>query len=368
MKIDEQRTNRSLAILRPFSAALGLGAALACGGPARGEETLAPAGTSLTAAGAAKETTGADRAGTRRALIVCGHPGDAEHFQTFSEVATRLREGLVKTAAISSGEVKLYFGVDPERDDKALIPEGAVGPATREALTAAVETLRQELRPEDTLWVVFAGHAHFDGRRSWLNLPGPDVHQDEVGKLFRGLACREQVFVIATPASGFYVKPLSAPGRVVISATEPDLEVNETLFAAALADELIRLGEPALKADSAAPPAAEATGAAATPPAAEAGQEAVMPPPPRDADGDGALTLFDLYIATTRGVAQKYIAESLLITEHALIDDNGDGRATEVQRDYLTEAEGGRKRASFVPSHPAGQDGSAAAQIRLAVP
>lgn len=365
MKIDERRTNRSLGILRPFSAALGLGAALVWCGPVRGEETLAPARASLTAA----DTAGAAGVGTRRALIVCGHPGDAEHFQAFSEVATRLREGLVKTAGIPSGEVKLYFGVDPERDDKALIPEGAVGPATREALTAAVETLRQELRPEDALWVVVLGHGHYDGRRSWLNLPGPDFHQDEVGKLFRGLACREQVFVVATPASGFYVKPLSAPGRVVISATEADLEVNETLFAAALAEELIRLGEPAMpKAGSAAPPAAEAGAPPATPPAAEAGQEAVMPPPSPDADGDGVLTLFDLYIATTRGVAQKYIAESLLITEHALIDDNGDGRATEVQRDYLTEAEGGRKRASFVPSHPAGQDGSAAAQIRLVVP
>ena len=367
MKIDEQRTNRPRGILRPLSAALGLGAALACGGPALGQETLAPAGTSLTAA----DTAGGDRPGTRRALIVCGHPGDAEHFQTFSETAARLREGLVKTAGVASGEVKLYFGVDPERDDKALIPEGTVGPATREALTAAVETLRAELKPEDTLWVVFAGHAHFDGRRSWINLPGPDFHQDEIGKLFRGLACREQVFVIATAASGFYVKPLSAPGRVVISATEADLEVNETLFAAALAEELIRLGEPPVpKAASAAPPAAEAAATPATPPApaAEAGQETVAPPPSPDADGDGVLTLFDLYIATTRGVAQKYIAESLLITEHALIDDNGDGRATEVQRDYLTEAEGGRKRASFVPSHPAGQDGSAAAQIRLAVP
>lgn len=367
MKIDEQRMMRSPGILRPLSAALGLGAALACCSPARGEGTLAHAGTSLTAADTAKNTTSAGRAGTRRALIVCGHPGDAEHFQTFSETAARLREGLVKTVGIPSGEVKLYFGVDPERDDKALIPEGAVGPATREALTAAVETLRSELKPEDTLWVVFAGHAHFDGRRSWINLPGPDFHQDEVGKLFRGLACREQVFVIATPASGFYVKPLSAPGRVVISATEADLEVNETLFAEALAEELVRLGEPASKTDSAAPPAAEAAAPPATPPAAEAGQETVTPPSP-DADGDGVLTLFDLYIATTRGVAQKYIAESLLITEHALIDDNGDGRATEVQRDYLTEAEGGRKRASFVPSHPAGQDGSAAAQIRLAVP
>ncbi len=78
----------------------------------------------------------------------------------------------------------------------------------------------------------------------------------------------------------------------MISATEADLEVNETLFAEALSEELIRLGEPVSKTDCAArrrPPEPEER----QPPraAAEAGEEVVIPPSP-DADGDGVLTLF----------------------------------------------------------------------------
>ena len=60
-----------------------------------------------------------------------------------------------------------------------------------------------------------------------------------------------------------------------------------------------------------------------------------------------------------------YVSESLLSTEHALLEDNGDGRGTEVQRDYLTEEEGGRRRKGFVPSHPAGKEGALAVSVKL---
>ena len=273
--------------------------------------------------------------GTKRALIVCGHPGDEEHRKTFAETAARLRQGLVATVGILPENIALYFGVDPDKDAKDQIAAPTEGPATREALAAAVEKLRGTLRPDDSLWVIVFGHAHLDGRHAWINLPGPDFHQDEFAKLVKDLPCREQVFVLATPASGYYLKALSGAGRIVITATEPDFEINETLFAEALADQLN--------------PTAES--------------------PLRDEDGDGAISLLDLYIATTRGVVQKYVSESLISTEHSLLDDNGDGRGSELQRDYLTPEEGGRRRAGSVPpmARRAGQDGTAAASLRLPI-
>jgi len=294
-------------------------------------------------------------AGTKRALVICGHPGDEEHRKTFAETAARLHRGLTATAGIAPENISVFFGVDPETDapkkegaatenaakndaeknDTAQIAVPCEGPATREAVTAAIEKLRGELRPDDSLWVIVFGHGHLDGRHAWINLPGPDIQQDDFGRLVKDLPCREQVFVIATPASGYYLKPLAAAGRVVITATEPDLEINETLFAEALADQLNPTAENPL----------------------------------RDEDQDGAISLLDLYVAATRGLSLKYTAESLLMTEHALLDDNADGRGSELQRDYLTPDEGGRRRAGSVPSlaRRAGQDGTAAASLRLPV-
>ncbi|MDB5340011.1 MAG: hypothetical protein JWN70_5630 [Planctomycetaceae bacterium] len=63
-----------------------------------------------------------------------------------------------------------------------------------------------------------------------------------------------------------------------------------------------------------------------------------------DIDQDGASSVFDLYVTVARNLAQSYLERELLATEHPLLDDNGDGRGTEVQIDFLTEEQGGRAK------------------------
>jgi hypothetical protein len=275
------------------------------------------------------EVLSAAEPGVRRALILCGHPGDEEHRTLFTDAVARIYAGLTENLGCRPEHVTVYFGVEPDDEPPPGVP--TVGPATRDAIASGVERLRGEWQPADALWVIVVGHAHYDGRLSWLNLPGPDLNQNDFARLFVDVPCAEQVFWIATPASGFYLKPLAAPGRVVITATEPDLELNATLMPHALADELHPTDDRSLT----------------------------------DADGDGLLTLFDLYVAVARNVARRYVDEALLATEHSLLDDNGDGRGTELQRDDLTEEEGGRPRRNFVPTHRPGDDGAHAATLRL---
>ena len=164
---------------------------------------------------------------------------------------------------------------------------------------------RKRLRPEDTLWVIVLGHGQYDGRRSHLNIPGPDLDEREFGRLCQGLVAREQVFWITTSASGFFLKPLAAPGRIIITATEPDQEVNETLFPLSLVDVL-------------------------------AGPDGI------DRDKDGQISVFELYLAVVADVMKRYVDAEDLPTEHARLDDNGDGRGTELQENYLPPELGGR--------------------------
>jgi hypothetical protein len=187
----------------------------------------------------------------------------------------------------------------------------------------------------DAVWVIVLGHTHYDGRNSWLNLPGPDLNQNDFAKPFADFKAGEQVFFLTTSTSGFFIKPLAAKNRVVISATEADFETNETEFP----QELVRV--------LTAPPAAKEF----------------------DIDADGTATLFDLYLNVTKNLAQSYADRELLATEHPLLDDNGDGKGTEVQTDYLPESLGGRARPGkpVVDNAISGRDGHLARTIAIGI-
>jgi hypothetical protein len=268
--------------------------------------------------------------GVRRALILCGLPGDAEHRQLYSDSLALLCAGLERQG-FAADNLHILWGEEPTDQDPAAV-RASRGIAGRETIEQAAQSLREALKPEDTLWIFVMGHGHFDGRHSWLNVAGPDINQVEFGRLFEKLPCREQVFFITTAASGFYLKPLAAAGRVVITATEPDLEVNETLFPHKLA---AALGS--LPADS-----------------------------EWDVDKDGQFSLLDLYLGTARQVAEEYAGSELLATEHSLLDDNGDGRGSELQIDFLPENLGGRLRAGQNPPARPKSDGLLASRILLA--
>ncbi len=261
----------------------------------------------------------------RHALILCGHPGDAEHAKAFADTVRKLRDGLAKTVGIPPERQHVVFGADAPKD----LP-GATGPATREAVTAAVAGVRKALGPDDGLWVITLGHGHHDGRQAWWNLPGPDLSAAEFGKLFADVTCTEQVFVMTSSLSGYFVAPLARRDRVVIAATEADAETNETTYAAAFAQVL----------------AAGLTAA------------------DHDADKDGKLTLFDLYVAVAKEVAQTYATAEQLSTEHAQLDDDGDGVGHEVQTAYLPVEQGGTPPGKKANKRPH-RDGLRAAQIVL---
>ena len=281
-----------------------------------------------------QQTSQPQATGNRRALIICGLSGDAEHRKLFSDTVEKLYAGLTTHHGFPAENIMLLWGDETsEQDGPAL--QTSLGIANRESIALAATSLGQTVQPTDALWVFVLGHAHYDGRHSWFNIADADLHQVEIGKLFANVRCQEQVFFFTTSASGFYLKALAAPGRVVITATEPDLEVNETIYPHKLAT---ALGDPPTMAEM-------------------------------EMDADGQLTLMDLYLWTAREVAKDYATAEFLATEHAMLDDNGDGRGTEIQIDYLPEDLGGRRRSAreSKPLVRAG-DGSLARRIALRYP
>jgi hypothetical protein len=216
-----------------------------------------------------------------RALIVVGLAGDDEHDALFRRTARVWRQWLTDSLQFPAGGVRVLFGERGERELDA-------GPASRQAIADEVAAIRRSLDPAGRLWVFVLGHANESGGHAFLHLPGPDLREDELGALFRGIACREQVFWFTTAASGWFLTALSARGRVVVTATAPDQEFNETEFPQALAD-LSRRSLAEL-----------------------------------DQDGDGKVSVWEVFILTVQAVEERFAADRRVPTEHAQLDDDGD--------------------------------------------
>jgi hypothetical protein len=217
---------------------------------------------------------------------VAGLPGDAEHEALFRETVQAWRRWLTGPLKFPAGAVRILFGADGDR-------ELAQGPATREAIAREAARIRSQLAPGGRLWVLFLGHANYREGHAYFHLPGPDLREDEYRTLFEGLRFREQVFWITTAVSGAFLPALSAKGRIVITAAQGEQESNETEFPHALA-EVSR-----------------------------------MPPKDLDRDGDGKITVWELFVRTTEAVESRFAADQRAPTEHAHLDDNGDGAGTE---------------------------------------
>lgn len=241
-----------------------------------------------------------------QALIVVGLPGDQDHEKLFADTVKQWRSWLTDKLGFNGTDVHVLSGNALPEGDSPIFAERKSGqspaekkggeqkgatqwPVNREAIEKEAARLKQSLHPDERLWVFFLGHANFDGQHAWFHLPGPDIREDEIGKLFAGINCREQVFWMTTAESGRFIKDLSAKGRIVIAATRVSGEDNETEFPHALATVASR-------------PLSEL-----------------------DFNNDGKLALLELYYRVLVEVQARYNADKRLPTEHALLDDNGDG-------------------------------------------
>ena len=237
-------------------------------------------------------------------LLACGLPGDSEH-----------REKLTLACEQILGASQQVLGVSPEKTivlagdelmQKALSGlNDAAAICDAESLQKSVDRISKVSKTSEACWIILLGHAHLYDRKSQFNIFGNDIDQNDFARWLQPLKNREQVIWITTPVSGFWLKPLSQKGRVVICATEASLEFTGTEMPYALAQTLSTYND------------AEQT---------------------NDIDRDAHSSLLDLYIRTCVSVTGRFQSIERLQTEHAQLDDNGDGRGTELQQPYIDAA------------------------------
>lgn len=207
----------------------------------------------------------------RSLIIVVGAAGEPEYGEKFNQWAA-----LWKQAAAQGGLQTTVIGQD--------------APSTEDDRTRLLRILADEVsRPGGELWLVFIGHGTYDGHSAKFNLRGPHISADDLSAALKNCG-RPLVVVQCASASGPFLPALSAPGRVIITATRSGYEDNATQFGGFIARAIAS--------------------------------------PSADLDKDGQTSLLEAFLMASREVAQYYKDQGLLMSEHALLDDNGDKLGT----------------------------------------
>ena len=202
-------------------------------------------------------------------LIVVGAPGEKEFAQAFAD------------------EVQDWINACRAGNKSFQVLEPAPGETNQlEQFRAAVTN--QPVSDQE-FWIVLIGHGTFDGKDAKFNLAGLDLSATECAAILKSVQ-RPVIFIDTTSASAPFINQLSAPNRIIITATKSGFEENYARFGRFLAKTF---------SDQTA-----------------------------DLDKDGQVSLLEAFLMASRQVEDFYKSERRLSTEHALLDDNGDAKGT----------------------------------------
>ncbi|PYP83858.1 MAG: hypothetical protein DMF61_21805 [Blastocatellia bacterium AA13] len=246
------------------------------------------------------------------AIVIAGVGGEDLYRKKFTEQATLLYSTLTeKLGFAEQNTILLTEGGAGDADEGA--PSEPARRSTAEEVKKAFESLKSRSKQDSLVFVFLIGHGSFDNQIAKFNLVGPDLSAKDYAGLLSALPSKRVVFVDCSSSSGEFIKPLSGEGRIILTATRSGNEQNVTVFA----DHFI---------------------AALTDPAA-------------DADKNGRISVLEAFTFASKQTADWYKQKDRLATEHALIDDNGDGTGHE----DATAGDGVLAKTTYIDSKPIGQ-------------
>ena len=206
----------------------------------------------------------------RRVMIITGAGGEEEYTELFAEWG----EDLAKAFDGNAAEM-VHITNKPE--------DTGARKTVESTLNKWVEN------PDVEIWILLVGHGTFDGKVAKFNLVGNDASDADFKhwlKPHRG----PLVFINTSSCSAPFIRSLSGPNRVVATATKSGYEQNFCRFGGYMA---AALGQ------------------------AEA-----------DLDKDGAVSVLEAFLIASRQAGEFYRENDRLVSENALLDDNGDGMGT----------------------------------------
>lgn len=220
-------------------------------------------------------------------IVVGGIGGEPEYSTKFATWST----DLVKAAEHRLGLAREHIVHLSESGD-----HGVDGVSRKGDIEAALHGIAAKAAPGDTVFLILIGHGTARGDRVLFNIPGPDISAAELDGMLAHHGTLRWVVVNGSPSSGPFVQPLSAPNRVVITATANAAERFHTVFP----EHFI----------------------------------AAYAKPGADSDKNGRVSVLEAFTFAIRETGRSYTEAGTILSEHAILEDTGGlARATYLEAD-----------------------------------
>ena len=216
-------------------------------------------------------------------LIVSGLGGEPRYSEQFRNWGFALSDVARKRYGMADSEV-VYLAEEGAKDPRI------AGVSTKLNVESTLARFARNAAPGDAVVIVLIGHGSGSQDDSKISLPGPDMSARDFAKDLAPFKTQQVGFIDLTSASGDMLPALSAPNRVIITATKSSFERNESVF--------VKYFVAALSGDGA------------------------------DVDKDGRVSLLEAYRYAVTETKRYYDDQGRLQTEHAQLDDDGDKKGT----------------------------------------
>jgi hypothetical protein len=212
-------------------------------------------------------------------VIIIGLGGEKKYTDSFNRLSAALADVAATRFGIPDSEI-IWLG-----EDSVSAKRHYRGQSTKVNIERAVTQMAGRAGPGDQVAIVLIGHGSGEGADTKISIPGPDVSARDFGQLLARFTTQKVAFINMTSASGDMLPVLSAPNRVIVTATKSSFERNESHFAQFFVD--------ALTKDVA------------------------------DTDKDGRVSLLEAFRYAVVETKRIYENDTRLQTEHAQLDDMG---------------------------------------------
>ncbi|MBI3895919.1 MAG: hypothetical protein HY313_08295 [Acidobacteria bacterium] len=211
------------------------------------------------------------------AVVVTGLDGDPEYGKLIQAWSKDLYS-LLKRDGIAQDRL---FWLAANRQ------EGVYAESRREQITQLLGNLATRIRPQDGFQLFLIGHGSYDGYDYRFHIPGSDLTASQWNEMLGRIRAERQIIVNMTSSSGASLTPWRQKGRVVITSTTSGRERNFSVFPRYFTEALQN--------------------------------------PASDADKNQAISVLEAFQYASREVTRYYESLKRLATEHALLEDVGEG-------------------------------------------
>lgn len=222
---------------------------------------------------------------TKFMMVIAGAAASEEIRQRFRNWAFSLQDILVEQYAYEPDNVILLLDDGSTGNNQ----EPAAGSSRRDDIEQHMLDLQERSSPGDQLSIFLIGHGSGSatGSEAKLNIVGPDITGTEFAGLLEGFRDQDLIVINTSSASFEFTEQLAAIGRVLISATRSRAERFDPMFAGYFIEAL-----------------ADRKG---------------------DRDKNNRVSVLEAFNYARQMVDVWYGDQGRLATEHAVLDDNGDG-------------------------------------------